>query len=73
LITNGSQAIRLPKELRFPSKTVSLHRTERGIPVTPAEDDLETRRQRFIKLAGSCPDLPDMFPHTTPNLLRDLD
>jgi antitoxin VapB len=71
--TGGSQAIRLPKEFRFPGKTVSLRRTKRGVLVTAAEDDLETRRQRFIKLAGSCPDLADVPRHTTPDLPRDLD
>jgi antitoxin VapB len=34
--TGGSQAIRLPKEFRFPGKTVSLRRTKRGVLVTPA-------------------------------------
>jgi antitoxin VapB len=71
--TGGSQAIRLPKEFRFPGKTVSLRRTKRGVLVTPAEDDFEARRQRFINLAGSCPDLPGVPPHTTPDLPRELD
>jgi len=71
--TGGSQAIRLPKEFRFPGKTVSLRRTKHGVLVTPAQDDIEARRQRFIKLAGSCPDLPDVPRHTTPDLPRDLD
>ena len=71
--TGGSQAIRLPKEFRFPGKTVSLRRTKRGVLITAVEDDLEARRQRFIKLAGSCPDLPDVPRHTTPDLPRDLD
>jgi antitoxin VapB len=71
--TGGSQAIRLSTEFRFPGKTVSLRRTKRGVLITPAEDDLEARRQRFIKLAGSCPNLPDVPPHTSPNPLRNLD
>jgi antitoxin VapB len=33
-------------------------------------DDLEERRARFMKLAGSCPDLPDVPRHTTPDSPR---
>ena len=71
--TGGSQAIRLPKEFHFPGKTVNLRRTKHGVLITAIEDDLEARRQRFIKLAGSCPDFPLREPHTTPDLPRDLD
>lgn len=70
--TGGSQAIRLPKEFRFPGKTVSLRRTKRGVLVTAAEDDLETRRQRFIKLAGSCPDFPEISPPHGKDVPRDF-
>jgi antitoxin VapB len=48
----------LPREFRFPGKTVNLRRTTKGVLVTASVDDLEERRQRFIKLAGSCPDFP---------------
>lgn len=68
--TGGSQAIRLPKEFRFPGKEVRLKRTRQGVLISPAEDDLETRRKRFRALAGSCPGLPDVPPHTTPDLPR---
>ena len=68
--TGGSQALRLPKEFRFPGKTVTLRRTKSGIVQILPHDDLEERRARFIKLAGSCPDLPDVPPHTTPDLPR---
>ena len=67
--TGGSQAVRLPKEFRFPGKTVTLHRTAKGVLITP-HDDLEERRARFMKLAGSCPDLPDVPRHTTPDSPR---
>jgi len=70
--TGGSQAIRLPKEFRFPGPTVRLRHTKRGVLVTSDHDDLEERRRRFIKLAGSCPDLPDVPRHTTPDLPHDL-
>ena len=69
--TGGSQAIRLPKEFRFPGKTVTLRRTARGV-VIMANDDVEERRRRFAKLAGSCPKLPDVPRHTAPDLPRDL-
>lgn len=70
--TGGSQAIRLPKEFRFPGKAVQLRRTARGVLITATEDDLEERRRRFIALAGSCPDLPDVPRHATPDLPRDF-
>jgi len=69
--TGGSQAVRLPKEFRFPGKTVTLRRTAKGVLIMP-HDDLEERRARFIKLAGSCPDFPDIPRHTTPDLPRNF-
>jgi len=69
--TGGSQAVRLPKEFRFPGKTVTLRRTAKGVLITP-HDDLEERRARFLKLAGSCPDFPDVPRHTTPDLPRNF-
>ena len=70
--TGGSQAIRLPKEFRVPGKAVRLRRTKTGVLVTSEPDDLEERRQRFIKLAGSCPDFPDVPPPTGTDLPRDF-
>jgi antitoxin VapB len=69
--TGGSQAVRLPKEFRFPGKTVTLRRNKRGVVELLPHDDLEERRARFMKLAGSCPDLPDVPPHTTPDSPRE--
>lgn len=69
--TGGSQALRLPKEFRFPGKTVTLRRMKSGgVQILP-QDDLEERRRRFLKLAGSCPDLPDVPPHLTPDSPRE--
>jgi antitoxin VapB len=68
--TGGSQAIRLPKEFRFPGNAVQLRRTAKGVLITPA-DDVEERRARFMKLAGSCPDLPDVPRHNIPDSPRD--
>ena len=74
LFTNGgSQAIRLPKEFRFPGKEVRIRKTKNGISITPIDDEKEKRRQAFIALAGSCPDFPDIPPHTAPDIPRDLD
>jgi antitoxin VapB len=70
--TGGSQAIRLPKEFRFPGKAVRLRRTKAGVLVTPEQDDLEERRQRFLKLAGSCPDFPDVPSPTGSDIPRDF-
>lgn len=72
LFTNGgSQAIRLPKEFRLPGKEVRIRKTKNGISITPLEDDREKRRQAFIALAGSCPDLPEVPPHRTPDSPRN--
>lgn len=68
--TGGSQAIRLPKEFRFPGTEVRIRRTKQGVLISPADGDLEPRRQRFLALAGSCPDLPAVTPHETPDLPR---
>jgi antitoxin VapB len=70
--TGGSQALRLPKEFRFPGKTVTLRRTKSGIIQILPHDDLEERRARFIKLAGSCPDFPLREPHVAKDAPRDL-
>ena len=69
--TGGSQAVRLPKEFRFPGKTVTLRRTAKGVLIMP-HDDLEERRARFIKLAGSCPDFPLSEPNPVKDVPRDL-
>lgn len=74
LFTNGgSQAIRLPKEFRFPGKEVRIRRTKTGISITPIDDKDERLRDTMRKLAGSCPDFPDIPKHTAPDLPRDLD
>ncbi len=70
--TGGSQAIRLPKEFRFPGKTVQLRRTKRGVVQILPHDDVEARRAIFMKLAGSCPDFPLREPHPTPDIPRDF-
>ena len=60
--TGGSQAIRLPKEFRFPGKTVTLRRTRAGVLVTPETPTADKLRATLRKLAGSCPDFPDVPP-----------
>ena len=70
--TRGTQTIRLPQTFNFPGKTVTLRRTAKGVLVTPAREDMEARRRRFLKLAGSCPDFPLPEPHTTPDIPRDF-
>ena len=73
LVTKGrAQVVHLPKEFRFPGKTVTLRRTRAGVVEMLPQDDLEKRRARFMKLAGSCPDFPLREPHTTPDLPRDF-
>jgi antitoxin VapB len=67
----GSQAVRLPKKFRLPGREVRVVRTKKGVLLQPLETDPEERRRRFIALAGSCPDLPDVPPHKTKDLPRD--
>jgi antitoxin VapB len=70
--TGGSQAVRLPKEFRFPGKTVTLRRTKKGVLITPAEKDHAALRAKLLRLAGSCPDFPLREPFTAPDVPRDL-
>ena len=66
----GSQAIRLPKEFRFPGHSVTLQRTKRGVLIA-ADDETERRAKIFASLAGSCPAFPEITPNTTPDLPRE--
>jgi antitoxin VapB len=68
----GSQAVRLPREFRLPGTEAAISRTESGgVLLEPTDADFEARRRRFIALAGSCPDLPDVPPHAPPDIPRD--
>jgi antitoxin VapB len=66
----GSQAIRLPKQFRFPGKTVTLQKTRSGVLIKAA-DDLERRVRILRSLAGSCPEFPEIQPNLTPDLPRE--
>ena len=67
----GSQAVRLPREFRLPGTVVKVSRTERGVLLEPMDADFESKRLAFANLAGSCPDLEDVPPHTTLDVPRD--
>jgi len=68
----GSQAVRLPREFRLPGSEAAVSRTlTGGVLLEPITADFEARRRRFIALAGSCPDLPDVPPHSTPDIARE--
>jgi antitoxin VapB len=68
----GSQAVRLPLEFRLPGTEVAVSRTPTGgVLLEPLGTDFETRRLRFVALAGSCPGLPDVPPHSIPDTPRD--
>ena len=72
--TGGSQAVRLPKEFRFPGKTVILRRTAKGVLITPANDDLEERPCAKNSLYEARRLLPGASPtsarHTAPRIHR---
>jgi antitoxin VapB len=68
----GSQAARLPREFRLPGTEAAISRTPSGgVLLEPLDADFEARRRKFIALAGSCPDLLDVPPHTTPDIPRE--
>ncbi len=67
----GSIAVRLPKAFRLPGSEVKVSRTARGVLLEPLQADADERTRRFFALAGSCPDLPDVPPHATPDIPRD--
>ena len=67
----GSQAVRLPKAFRLPGAEVKVSRTARGVLLEPLRADAEERRLKFFALAGSCPDLADVPPHTAQDIPRD--
>ena len=68
----GSQAARLPREFRLPGTEAAIsHTPNGGVLLEPLDADFEARRRRFIALAGSCPDLLDVPPHSVPDIPRD--
>jgi antitoxin VapB len=68
----GSQAARLPRDYRLPGKEAAISRTPTGgVLLEPLGADFSARLKRFIALAGSCPGLPDVPPHTSPDIPRE--
>jgi antitoxin VapB len=68
----GSQAARLPREFRLPGIEAAISRTPTGgVLLEALNADFETRRRRFNALAGSCPDLLDVPPHSIPDIPRE--
>ena len=68
--SGNSQAIRLPKAFRLKSRVVKLIQTEKGLLISDDVDDKKKARA-FARLAGSCPDFPDIEPVHTPDLSRE--
>lgn len=63
--SGNSQAIRLPKALRVPAKTVQIEQTGRGLLIL--DPKAEARRVKALaKLYGSCPDFPAIEPLPLP-------
>lgn len=67
----GSQAVRLPREFRFSGSEVQVSKTERGILLESMDSSFESKRQAFIALAGSYPDLEDVPIHSQADCPRD--
>lgn len=63
--SGNSQAIRLPKALRVPAKTVQIEQTGRGLLIL--DPKAESRRVKALaKLYGSCPEFPAIEPLPLP-------
>jgi virulence-associated protein VagC len=61
----NSQAIRLPKALRFRAKTVQIEKTSRGLLIL--DPKAETQRLKALSsLYGSCPNFPEVEPLELP-------
>jgi virulence-associated protein VagC len=57
--SGNSQAIRLPKALRLPGRTVQIEKTGRGLLIL--DPKAEARRLKELRmLYGSCPEFPDI-------------
>ena len=55
--SGNSQAIRLPKALRAPAKSVQIEQTARGLLIL--DPKAEARRVKALaEFYGSCPDFP---------------
>jgi antitoxin VapB len=70
--SRGAHPRRLPQE--FPTAGVGRRKLhpEVGEGPIPTSGDLEMRRRRFLKLAGSCPDFPEVLRQPTPDRPRDF-
>lgn len=62
----GSQAVRLPKEVRFACSRVEVKKTNEGILLIPIPEE-ENRKKKFLQLAGSCEDFPLVDRPKTPD------
>ena len=68
----GSQTAQRPCEFRLPGTEAAIsHTPTDGVLLEPLNTDFESRRKRFIALAGSCPELLDVPPHATPDIPPD--
>jgi virulence-associated protein VagC len=63
--SGNSQAIRLPKALRFNAKTVQIEKTARGLFILDPKAEAN-RVKALSKLYGSCPDFPEVEPLELP-------
>jgi antitoxin VapB len=70
--SRGAHPRHLPQE--FPTAGVGRRKLhpEVGEGPIPTSGDLEMRRRRFLKLAGSCPDFPEAPRHPTLDRPREF-
>jgi virulence-associated protein VagC len=71
--TGRSQAVRLPKEFRFSTKEVAIHREGERVVLEPFEIERDEKGwpTAFWKLAGAAPEL-DLGDRETPHERGDV-
>jgi hypothetical protein len=69
----GAQMVALPKKFRLRGNSVIVRRTAEGLLLSSeTKRDPEKVRKLFAKLAGSCPDFPDVPKPSGKDVPRDF-
>ena len=72
-MTGRSQAVRLPKQFRFPGKEVRISRTERGVLLEPIYPNAEELRAAIRKITGGVwnMEIPEDIPLAPEDIFGD--
>ena len=70
---NGnSQAVRIPKEFRLKSGTVTIEKIDSGLIIRDPSA-IKKKVAQFRKLRGSCPDFPEVQVNANADIRRDFE